>query len=308
MPPAATPSPVDAADARHWRRRVGWFIACVLLAGVAFALFRERGTVADAFTHLADLPTSRLLGGLGILVASVLANLVLTGFLFSLLMSRYGRVGLLEMQAVMAASSLLNYVPLRPGLVGRAAYHKTRNNIPVISTVKTVFQAAALSVGVSAVIALLIVLASQLARPLWPMLLLPLPPLVLAGWLWPTARVFTQAALLRYLEVLVIAVRYWSVFDLIGSPIGIDTALALACVNVVATMVPLVSNGLGLREWAIGLTGHWLADREVALGLTADLVNRGVEILVVCMIGGLAIWWLWRHGKGLWPSKSASTP
>ena len=307
-PPDAASADLTATEARAWRRRVGWIIAALLLAGVVFALVRERGTVAAAFDHLADLPTSQLLGGIGILVASVLANLVLTGFLFSLLMSRYGRVGLLEMQAVMAASSLINYVPLRPGLVGRAAYHKTRNDIPVINTVKTVFQAAALSVGVSAVIAILIVLANLLARPLWPFVLLPLPPLVLAGWLWPTSRIFTLAALLRYIEVLVVALRYWAVFDLIGSPIGLDTALALACVNVVSTMVPLVSNGLGLREWAIGLTGHWLADREIALGLTADLVNRGAEIIVICTVGGLAIWWLWRHGKARFAAKTAFPP
>ena len=60
----------------------------------------------------------------------------------------------------------------------------------------------------------------------------------------------------------------------------------------IALLVPFVGNGLGVREWAVGLT----ASRQVAaaVGLTADLVNRAAELIVAIPLG-LAAWvWLTR--------------
>ncbi len=73
---------------------------------------------------------------LGLLLGSVLANLLLTGLLFTVLISRYGNVGRVEMQALIATATLLNFLPLRPGLFGRIAYHRTFNAIPAAASVK----------------------------------------------------------------------------------------------------------------------------------------------------------------------------
>ena len=100
-----------------------------------------------------------------------------------------------------------------------------------------------------------------------------------------------SAGAIRYVEVLVLAVRYHTSFDLIGSAIDGRSALGFACVATIASMIPLVSNGLGLREWSTGLVAPALSSRSMALGLTADLVNRAVEIIVAIPTGliGLAM-------------------
>ncbi len=64
------------------------------------------------------------------------------------------------------------------------------------------------------------------------------------------------------------------------------------CVSVVAMLVPFVSNGLGIREWAIGLFAPFLGDSTLEIGLTAELVNRAAEIVVVVVAGVAAIVWL----------------
>jgi hypothetical protein len=85
--------------------------------------------------------------------------------------------------------------------------------------------------------------------------------------------------------VIVWAVRYHAAFTLIGSPIPPATALAFACISMIASMVPLSSNGLGLREWAIGAAAPMLTAYQLELGLTAELVNRAAELAMVTVVG-----------------------
>ena len=65
----------------------------------------------------------------------------------------------------------------------------------------------------------------------------------------------------------------------------------------IATMVPFVSNGIGLREWSIGLLAPLLADVTLERGLAAELVQRAAEIAVILPSGFLGTWWLWRDAR-----------
>ena len=57
--------------------------------------------------------------------------------------------------------------------------------------------------------------------------------------------------------------------------------------------VPLMGNGLGVREWAVGLVGPMLPTWMSAasgglsrgLGLSADLMNRGFELAAALPVG-----------------------
>jgi hypothetical protein len=73
-------------------------------------------------------------------------------------------------------------------------------------------------------------------------------------------------------------------------------------------MVPLVSNGLGLREWAIGLLSPAIASHDMELGLTADLVNRAAELIVVSVAGVPATLWLTRRARQHAGASCAITP
>jgi hypothetical protein len=287
----ARPFP-GAPGERTWRRWVGFAVGVGLLAGAIAVVAARRETLGEAFDALRTPDPGLVL----VLLASVAGNVVLTGIFLRLLLSRYGRVGALEMQAVAAGAALVNYLPLRPGLFGRIAYHRAVNDIPVRDTVKTVAQSAVITVGIALHLAGAAAWAQVGERPLLAGVVAPLP-LVAAGLLSRRLRVWAAAALVRYVEVGVWAVRYGVAFALVGAPIGAEVALAFACVSVIATMVPFVSNGLGLREWAIGLLAPIITSHQLELGVTAELVNRAAELLVIGVLGGIALPWLARTAR-----------
>jgi hypothetical protein len=292
--------PDDAAASRQvpkYRnfKRAGMFIGAALLVAAVVMVLRQHQAIDAARDAIVQAPPSRLATHLGVLAISVVINIVLSGALFSLLIKRYGRVGAMEMQALIAAATLLNYVPMRPGLFGRLAYHRAYNGIPLADSVKTVLQAAAISAVVAGFLALAVVGAVQWGADIRITAIAPLPVLALAGVLSRSHRTWYWAAAIRWLELLVIAARYHAAFALIGSPINSTGSLAFACISMIAGMVPFLSSGLGVREWAVGLVAPMLTGAQLATGLTADLVNRAVELIVVLICGVAGITWLMRH-------------
>ncbi|MDY7110327.1 MAG: hypothetical protein SYC29_16985 [Planctomycetota bacterium] len=268
----------------------GWIavgLGLALIAAAVIVVWREQDQVAMAIGAMRDpsLPyITLLLGG-------VVANLLLTSLLFSLLISRYGRVGLLEMQALIASATLVNFLPLRPGLFGRIAYHKAVNRILAVHSAKTIVQASVISVSIVSYLGLVVAVSGLLGISLFYGAAAPIPILLL-GTTLPRLRIWAAATGLRYLEVFVWALRYHAAFALIGSPIPPHGALAFACISMMATMLPFVSNGLGLREWAIGLAAPFLTEYVLEMGITAELVNRAAEIVVVVILGLAGLGWL----------------
>jgi hypothetical protein len=276
------PAPADAPRQSRllWLRRLGLLLGGALVVAAVVVVWRQQDTLAAALGAIRRPDPVYV----AVLVAGVVANVALTGLMFSLLMSRYGRVGVLEMQALIAAATLANYLPLRPGLFGRIAYHKTVNRILAMNSARTIVQASIISVVIVAYLAAVLGILGRTPAAAWGGMLAPL--VVLPGVaLVPSMRLWTAAALVRYVEVLVWASRYYAAFALIDSPIGPTAALALACVSMIATMIPFVSNGLGLREWGIGLAAPLLTVHVLELGITAELVNRAAEVVVVLVLG-----------------------
>lgn len=279
MPESAT---VPKGDVRITRRMrlIGLTIGAAMVVLAVVFVVRQQDAMQEAWLHIrrpAALP-------LILLPCAVLTNIALSGVLFRLLLSRFGRVGWMEMQAVIAAATLVNFIPLRPGLPGRLLYHRTVNRIPIMQSGRTVVEAAVISVGVGGYLALAAIGSIRWQVNLWYMAIGPLPVLMLLVAL-PGARLWMLAILVRYVEVIIWAVRYACAFALIGSPIGAEAALAFACVSILATMVPLFSNGLGLREWAIGLVAPLLTAHTLELGIIAELVNRAVELIIITVAG-----------------------
>jgi hypothetical protein len=281
------PGTGTTTGSRRWLRPAGLAIGACLLAAAVITVAREHETIGGALQAVRQPSPGMVL----LLVAAVAANVILAGLTFSVLMSRYGRVGVLEMQALIAAAALLNFLPLRPGLFGRIAYHKTCNHIRALDSVKTVVQAAGLSMAVAGYMALALVVAGRWAVPLWALVGLPVPLLAVAA-AFRRPRVWAAAGLVRYLEITVWALRYHAAFALLGSPLEADGALAFACVSSVTMLVPFVGNGLGLREWGIGLAAPLLTPYALELGLAAELVNRAAELVVILVMGLGGIAWL----------------
>ena len=229
----------------------------------------------------------------------MLLSISLTSFVLRLLLSRYGRVGVIEMHALIAAASLLNFLPMRPGLFGRIAYHKAVNGIRAMDTAKTVIQALIISACVVSYLALSAVVCAWQEWSLWPAALAA-PAVLAAASMRRSLRVWALASLLRYVEVLAWALRYYLAFALLGSPIDPTGALALASAGVIVTFIPFFGNGLGVREWAIGLLAPLLTEYDLELGISAELVNRAMEIVIFLATGLAGMAWLGakRRGRG----------
>jgi len=266
---------------------LGLGLGAALAAAALVVVGRQHGAVSGAL----EAVSRPSWGPVVLLIGAIGANVILSGLMYSVLISRYGRVGVVEMQALIASAALLNFLPLRPGLFGRIAYHRAVNDIAVVDSVKTAGQAIGLSILTAGSLAAALLIGGLLPVPMWVLVALPLPVLA-AGGLGGRLRIWCRAGLVRYLEVLVWAVRYHAAFALIGRPIEVETALAFAVVGMITMSVPFVGNGLGVREWAIGLAAPLLSGHVLEIGLTADLVNRAAELAVIVVLGLAGLAWV----------------
>ena len=280
-------------------RSIGVVVGLVLLGAAVVVLVRSRETIAAALAALGSASPAAV----ALLLASMLASVFLTGCVFWILTSRFGRVPFVEMQALMASTTLANYLPLRPGLFGRVLYHRARHQVRARDSLRTIVEAMAMSV----VSLLLLVPAVAGGKAIGAPLALSIAvPGLLGGLLAlaPTMRPLAAAWLLRYLETVLTAFRYHLAFGLVGTPIPAEASVAIACVSMAATLVPFVSNGIGLREWAIGLLAPVLAGYSLEQGIAAELVNRAAEVAVVVPTGLLGTVWLLRHRPRGGPDES----
>lgn len=301
---------------RRVLRVVGGVVGLLLIAAAITAIVRQQDALLAAWHHARNGgPTTALLALA--LLALPLVSCALASVMYWLLMNtraQPGRVGLLEMLALIASTWLLNYLPLRPGMVGRLAYHATVNKIPLHEGVAR--SVMALSAGAVSVV--LLVAAALLARqagggPLVAVVCLVGPVVgigALAGLasLQPrgdATRRYALACAVRYLDVLSWMARYLAAFAIIGRPLTLMEAVAFTAVSQAAMAVPFVSNGLGLREWAVGLLAPLLpawtratplgaAPLSATLALTADVLHRAADVLVALPAGMWGAWYLAR--------------
>jgi hypothetical protein len=283
MPPE--PSPLDRTQ-RRVLRRIGTVASVLLVAGAIVAIARNQAILHSLSRALA----SPRWDALAVLVATVLAQQVLTSTVFWMLMRRHGPVGWGEMNALIASSTLANYVPLQAGSIGRLAYHKVVHGIPVKASLVVILVAMGLVAVSLAALTVLGLWVSRAGAPWWWMATAPL------GWAPLLAGPRTQAVgmclVLRTTELLVIALQSWAAFRLSGWDITPMTAVGVAVVAGAANLTPFVGNGLGVREWAVGLAAPLLGGYETDAGLAAQLTGRAVDAVMAIAMGGPAIAWI----------------
>jgi hypothetical protein len=206
-----------------------------------------------------------------------------------------------EMTLLIGSAWLLNYLPLSPGMMGRVAYHRAVHRVPVTASVGVLMAALVIGMVVVGAVLAVVVMAGRSVSAQTYVALLGLPVLALMGLAWAGWRVgargrvwrYAGAAALRWLDVLVWMARYAVVFELLGRRLSLPEAAAIAAASQAAMQVPLVGNGLGVREWAVGLVGPvlppWMsagsAGLSRGLGLSADLLNRGFELIAALPVG-----------------------
>jgi uncharacterized membrane protein YbhN (UPF0104 family) len=295
----------DPERRRTALRVIGLVIGLFFFGAAIHFAMTEQAEFANALEKLRDPPPLAV----ALVLASVAVGAVLSALLFHILMRRFGTVPFWEMQALIAASAFANYLPLKPGFVGRVAYHRLRHGIRATHTLRTIIEAIALS-GTVASLFLLSLLALRALNTRgftvagheiegeWALLA---PSVLAIAMFWPETRSLSQALLVRQVELALWTLRYWAVFQLVGAPIDLETAIVLASVSVIATLLPIVSNGLGIREWVIGLLAPMISHDPVSTpqAIVAELVHRAAEIAVMAPFGITSIIVLVRHNRRL---------
>lgn len=297
-----------------WRRAIGAAVGVLLLAAAVWAVWSRGSVVEEAWLTMRQAPAWLVASAL----ALPLASWLLTSGAFWLLSRRYARVPLSDMTQLIGAAWLLNHLPLRPGMVGRVAFHKKYHDMAIRDSVRVMIGAMVCS-GVS--LALLLVAAIGVSRVegFGPTAACLAGPTLAVGVVAVGARAlgkawWAEAAALgvRSLDMLAWVGRYAIVFALVGQEVSVERLVIVAAVCQVAMIVPLTGNGMGLREWAVGLTLAVMAgaaatadvrEQAAAIGLAADLLNRAAETVLAVPVGLACSWMLARKVR-----RSRETP
>ncbi|MEX2214040.1 MAG: hypothetical protein WD768_07930 [Phycisphaeraceae bacterium] len=256
---------------------VGLLVAAILMA--ALKVDWSRLGEAEPW-HLASL------------AGCVAVNLLLSGLLWwsvTLSFDAKPRVPLGRMFALVCGSGLLNYLPLRPGLIGRAAFLKMKHNLPVrqsLAILAIIMSLAALVLGGAVAIvqfvpayqyevALAAAVITTLVAPLAAGRLLKRK--IELGWTWVP---------LRLADMLINALRLWIAFAVVGQDLSLDSAVLAASAGSFVSLLGLTPNGLGMREWTIaGVTAASVGP----IGFAAAVIDRGIEAIIVTIFGLIAL-------------------
>ncbi len=274
----------------RWRI-VGSVIGAVLVVAAIVAVVRNRPLLDTAIASAREASPWTV----ALLVGGALVNVIASAAGLRALLLRHGQLGAMEMQAVIASSTLLNYAPLRPGLASRAAYHHVVNGIPLMATMLTVVQSMALAlVGIAWLVgaAWLLRATGGLGGPQVAIAVIALAPAIgVAGIMAAPAgswrRTIAVAWLWRCVDMSAWVVRYHAAFSITGISLSLSDSAVAAAGAGAANLVPFVGNGLGVREWLVGIMGSSMHLWTMDAGLAADIVNRAGD-LVVCVPLGLA--------------------
>ena len=286
------------------RAVLGVVVGVGLLAAAIGVLVGQRSIVGDAFDSISHASPWLLAAAFAMPIVSWLS----TSATFFLLSQRYARVPLQDMTALIGAAWLLNALPLRPGMVGRVAFHKKYHNMPIADSIRVMMIAMAMSFVSLVLLFGAAFFVMRLESGVWQvvMLLVPTAGLVVCAML---ARLVgsglwreVAALALKSIDMLSWVVRYAIVFSLMGQTLSIERVILVAAIGQIAMLVPVTGNGLGLREWVVGLTLAAFAvpgmrEQATSIGLTADLFNRAAETVLSIPVGVICSAYLTRAAR-----------
>lgn len=328
-----SPAPGRLARLRPW-------LVLALEAGIVgyigYRLWTARAQIAAVW----DLEALDLAA----LLALVVAGSLPTALLFQRILRSLGlELRFAEAWTLTVATTLLNYLPLNPGLFVRARVLKRRRGFSYTRYVAMMGATALLGVMASGVLGLAalgwvapgldletlpvavtaLLFAGAVAGPL---VLLHLPAARLAGrtgWIADRLRGLLEGwheirrsrATLAILcgwslvQLVVVALRFSICFGAFAMAVGFPGALLFAAVTTVATVVNVTPAGLGVRELLVGLlaVGFGL---DFAQGTVAAGLDRAAVLLFVVPVGLASLLYLRRIGLmgGREPERAEVTP
>ncbi len=285
----------DRADPK-WVKPLAWGISFLLIVAAVVIVIRQRDSMSAAIEGVKNAPLRQLVALLVLPVISVF----LTAAAFWQTSRKHGKVGYWEMFALIGSAWVLNLLPLKPGLIGRVGYHARYNAIGVPASIKIVLEAS--GAGLFGVFLLAYPLLRDRVTSVWiDAVFAPLWIIAICGGLWGLVRPanlvasFLTTSMFRMVDAFAWTLRYGIILQLLGLPPDLGTAFLIAAAAQAAMYVPLVGNGLGVREWAVGSVASVVGNesgltkdiftRSMPTGLSIDLLNRAAEMLVLVPLG-----------------------
>ncbi|MEM9167505.1 MAG: hypothetical protein AAGB48_10855 [Planctomycetota bacterium] len=290
---------------RRWRSIVGFLVGVLLVVAAALVLAQNHDSFVESLRAVAASPPWLI----AIMLVLPVGNALIVSWSFQTLMRRFGSVPFADMFWLICSAWLLNYLPMRPGLVGRLAYHKAVHRVAIKDSV-AVSVALALMTGLAAAHLLLCWLAFMPGATLGVATLVVTTVGVfvianIAADRSPAGRVPRSALraslVLRYVDLAIWAARMWVAFEMIGHPIPVMVSVLLAAAIQLAYLFPLTGSGLGVAEWSIGLVAVWAVGTglegglDTSHGITATLISRSAELVSAVPLGLVAAGVLARH-------------
>ncbi len=278
---------------------IGFIVGIGLLAWLVTVAVRD-----GDWSRVAEADGMLIFG----LLACTLLSAVLNGATFWITSRPVQRLGFLELQGVNLVASMLNYAPIRLGMVSRFVWHMRVDRMRLLDVMAWIA-----AVAVLILFGLVVVLCATAISPevdgLWFVLLLAGWAVVAALIRWPArwsvvrrhGRGFERmlddpvvrwgGLALRLLDVLTFAGRIGCALAILGLELSPGQIIVLGGVAMMSNLIPI--GRLGVREFAVAWTAARLGSSS-----TADvpweqlaLLESAGEVLVYLPLGICASIW-----------------
>jgi uncharacterized membrane protein YbhN (UPF0104 family) len=278
------------------RSIVTFSISMLLLVGAAYFVYKGTNGLEGVWDSIRAAPWWMIV----LIVIGPMGNHLSVSMCLQALQSRHGKVGVREMFVLVGSAWLFNYLPMRPGLIGRIGYHKSINKIRLRDSLESSIWSGVLA-GIANCVILLLAIVMVRVPAIWS-IVLPFVPVVLMFACSPMmpgrkSRLLMKALAFRQIDVIVWLGRYWLAFQVLGMDIGIGDIAIISAVSQLASLMPLTGSGIGFREWGVGLTAS-ASGHTMSTAIAADLINRAAETLIVVPVGLVCTAMVARHWKG----------
>jgi uncharacterized membrane protein YbhN (UPF0104 family) len=313
----ATDAVIDA-EIEQTRRRltrrqiiaqiIGFFIGLGLLTWCIYTVVQD----PTGWHKLLNADPRYLFGMVGCTIVSLFVN----GTVFWATLQPYAKARFDHLHWLNLVASLLNYAPVRVGLIVRIIYHMRVDRMRFLQIGAWI---AAITFTVFLTIGACV--AATLPRPEvdWITVVLTIVYLLVFGYVLSiitrhaivsrygqgldrvlsNRRILIVTIGLRLLEIVAIAVRMWCGLQILGIELSLRDILLLAYTDLLFSVIPI--GRVGYREAAIAVVATWLTTK----GITGDALNANMatlglivsagELMIVLPTGLIALVWLKRR-------------
>lgn len=287
----------------------------LIISGIFLVVLYYAKKHPDEFEFIKTLSFADI----AILFALALFESLLINFKTKIYMDYFSvRIHLFEWVGLDCVASLLNYLPIRGGMVSKALYLKNKHGfaytgfmsfvgalnfislfaigvvgLACMSILYTRYSLGSIIVSgillaIIAVTTVLFFVPLRIKKKNTTPRFLCIAADILDQWNKLKRSKTTVAKLLvtQFCIMFFYAFRMWFIFGLLGTPIGFFFSLIIVVFASLVTIVSITPASLGIKEATVGVTTKLLGT-ALSKGVTASFADRIISLLLAFVIGGI---------------------